>query len=204
MRDDRELLAAWREGDAQAGERLFERHFDAIYRFFRSKLDGDVADLVQQTFLAAVEAQDSFRGASSLRTFLFAIARRKLYRHLRDRYRDQRLDFEVSSLVELGMSPASVQVERAEQRLLLEALRTIPVELQTIVELHYWEGLRGPELAEVLGIPEGTVRSRLRRALERLRAALAELAESSAVLESTTSNLDRWATSLREALPARP
>lgn len=70
------------------GEQLFERHFDAVYRFFSSKADAsEISDLVQQTFLACVEAVESFEGHSSVRTYIFAIARHQLFRHYRKRTR---------------------------------------------------------------------------------------------------------------------
>ena len=52
QKTDFELLEAWREGDQRAGKELFARHFDSIYRFFRSKVDDAAEDLTQQTFLA--------------------------------------------------------------------------------------------------------------------------------------------------------
>ena len=54
-RSDFELLEAWREGDQRAGRELFARHFDAIYRFFRSKIEDAADDLTQQTFLGCVK-----------------------------------------------------------------------------------------------------------------------------------------------------
>ena len=69
----------------------------------------------------------------------------------------------------VAISTASAEAaQHEEQRLLLEALRRIPLDLQIAIELHYWEGMSGPDLAQVLDIPEGTVRSRLRRAREPL------------------------------------
>src|SRR5690606_12989864 len=97
--------------------------------------------------------------------------------------------------------PPSHLDARHEQRLLLAALRHIPLDLQIALELHYWEGMAGPELAEVLGVPEGTVRSRLRRAKELLTERLGELADSPALLESTLSDLDGWARSLEQLFP---
>ncbi|MCA9705484.1 MAG: hypothetical protein KDK70_06540 [Myxococcales bacterium] len=82
-------------------------------------------------------------------------------------------------------------------RLLLAALRALPVDLQVALELFYFEHIRGPELAEVLGLPEGTVRSRLRRGREILRERLQELLRSPGMVESTMTDLESWASSLR-------
>lgn len=195
---DLELLEGWRDGDKKAGDELFVRHFESIYRFFAGKVDAEaVEDLVQNTFLACVEGKDSFRGEASFRTYLFAVARRLLYRRYRDRHKTDRLDFGVTSLHDLGPSPTAAVHAKQEQRLLLEALRRIPVDLQIALELHYWERLSGPDMAVALDIPEGTVRSRLRRAREALDAQLEALADSAEILAATTSDLDRWAASLQ-------
>ncbi|MCA9595573.1 MAG: sigma-70 region 4 domain-containing protein, partial [Myxococcales bacterium] len=79
-------------------------------------------------------------------------------------------------------------------------LRAIPLELQIALELHYWEQMSGPEIARVLGIAEGTVRSRLRRAKEALDAKMVELSRSPRELETTMANLENWAAGLRDAL----
>ena len=80
---------------------------------------------------------------------------------------------------------------------MLQALRQVPLEHQIVLELYYWEDMEASELAEVLEMPEGTVRSRIRRAKQLIEEQLAKLAESDALLESTMSNLDSWARSLR-------
>ena len=203
-RRDEALLDSWRAGDRRAGDALFLRHFDAIYRFFAGKVGGEaVEDLVQATFLACVEGKESFRGEASFRTYLFAVARRLLYRRFRSRYRDDKLDFAVTSLRDLGPSPSAALGARQEQRLLLEALRRIPLDLQIALELHYLDKLSGPEIAVVLEIPEGTVRSRIRRAREALVAELEALATSTELLAATTADLDRWAESLKALLGPR-
>lgn len=171
--DDATLLAAWRVGDRRAGELLFERHFDSIYDFFARKIQGDVGDLVQRTFLGCVEAKDRFRGDASFRTFLFAIARNELYGHFRARRRNAQLDFSVSSLEDLAPGPSTLARARTQREAILGALREMPLDQQLVLELRFWEGLSGPELAVVLELPEGTVRSRIRRALEELRERLA-------------------------------
>lgn len=195
-----ELLEAWRKGDRKAGDELFVRHFDSVYRFFARKISGEVEDLVQKTFLACVEGQEVFRAQSSFRTYLFAIARNLLYRHWRSRSRSGEVDFSVKSLQDLGPTPSVAVKAHQEQRLLLEGLRRIPLDLQIALELHYWEGMSGPDIALVLDVPEGTVRSRLRRGREMLVEKLAEVAESAEQLRSTTCNLDRWAASLKDVI----
>lgn len=197
MGSDVALLEAWRGGDKRAGEALFERHFDSVNRFFRHKVERGADDLVQRTFLACVEGRDRLRDDASFRGYLFGVARNLLYKHFRDKARDK-IDFTTTTLSDLEPSTNLALRAEREQRLLLEALRRIPLDLQIVVELYYWEKMRGPELAAVLDIPEGTVRSRLRRARELLRAQLEELSESDEVLQSTLSGLDDWAASLRE------
>jgi RNA polymerase sigma-70 factor (ECF subfamily) len=169
MTDDWELFSAWREGDAQAGNELVARHFSAISRFFRSKLGDDVEDLIQQTFLGCVEGRDRIEGGS-FRSYLFGVATRRLYSHLRATYKTpQEIDFSVSSLADLGTTPREGVARNQRAQLLQSALTQIPVDAQITLELAYWEGLSGAEIAIALGIEEGTVRSRLTRARNRLR-----------------------------------
>jgi RNA polymerase sigma factor (sigma-70 family) len=201
---DFELLDAWRDGDKRAGNALFERHFDGLFRFFRYKLPDKAEDLVQQTLLACVQAQPGFRKQSSFRTYLYTIARSKLYDALARRARDQAIDFTTSSVVDLGESPSRVLARDQEQNLLVQALRRLPVQLQVILELKYFEHMSGPEIAEVLEIPEGTVRSRLRRAREQLQDAVKAMAESPEQVESTMTRLDSWADAVRRDEEEKP
>lgn len=161
-----ELLDRWRDGDEAAGAELLERSFERLYRFFRGKTDADVRDLIQQTLLRCVADRDRFRGEARFSTFVFAIARIVLLEHLRARRRQ--FDSLQTSAIDVCPSLSEVVSSSELRGRLYDALRRIPIDLQTIVELHYWEGLSGPQLAEVLEIPEGTVRSRLRRAKEAL------------------------------------
>src|SRR5262245_49865627 len=186
------LLDQWRNGDAAAGEALFQRHFDSIYGFFETKCEADADELVQSTFLACLRARDQFRKESSFRTYLFTIARHELYRVLRSRQRDgERLDFELSSIAELVSTPGTRIARNQEHRQLLEALRALPVEQQSLLELHYWEDMGIAELAEVFELPQTTIRTRLHRARKALREKMAETAPRR-VLE-TLESLDTWA-----------
>ncbi len=203
-RSDFELLDAWRSGDTAAANALFDRWFRQLYLFFRTKVEDGVAeDLVQQTLLACVQNLPGFRRDASFRTYVLRAARNRLYNHYDARHRrDKVFDPGISSCVDLGVEPSFAKGTREEQLLLLQALRGIPLELQLALELYYFEHMRAPELAEVLELPEGTVRSRLRRGLEQLRERLAALASGAAAVESTMSNLDDWAAEVQRVLLA--
>ena len=181
-RGDSELLQQWRDGDKSAGNELFRRHFRSIRRFFRNKVPPDeVEDLIQKTFAGCVEGRDRFRGDSSFRTFLFAVARRQLFKFLRDRAsRERRVDpdFGVSSVHALGQSPSSMMAKQQEHEILLQALQRVSVEHQTMLELFYWEQLSGAEIADVLGIAAATVRTRLFRGRAAVEKAFEDLASA--------------------------
>lgn len=194
---DARLVEAWRGGDREAGKRLFERHYAGVARFFRNKVGEAGPDLIQRTFLACVEGRERFRRESSFRSYLFSIAYKIVCKYYRERRRDAgRVDFEEESAHSLS-SPISAVAARQEQRLLLEGLRRLPVDYQVVLELHYWEGMSATELADVLAIPVGTAKTRLRRGRELLEERLRELSASAVLLQSTLANLDAWAAQLR-------
>lgn len=179
---DNELLELWQAGDAAAGNELFLRHFRSIRRFFANKAPAEeVEDLVQRTFTGCVTARERIRPDASMRAFLFGVARRQLYKFLRDRASRARLvdvDFGVSSVRDLGHSPSSMMAKQQDHELLLQALQQVSVEHQTIIELYYWEQLSGPEIAEVLEIAPATVRTRLHRGRQAVEEAFARLARA--------------------------
>lgn len=180
---DLELLDAWRSNDAKAGQELVTRHWSAISRFFRAKVGDDGADLISQTFLACVEGKETIE---NVRAYLFGVARRRLADHFRTRARAPGMDLAMSSLADLAPGPATELDRHQRAELLMVALTRIPLDDQIAIELSYFEGLSTRELAAVLEIPENTVRSRLSRARDKLRAALAGLGtpEEAALAES--------------------
>ena len=199
MATDFELLDAWRAGDKDAGNELFDRHFEALYRFFGNKVSDEIDDLVQRTLLGCVNGRDRFREQSTFRTYLYGTARNVLFDHFDRRGREaKRLDYGTVSAIDLGDTPSMVVEAKAERRVLVTALRRVPLDDQIALELYYWEGMSGPELADALALTEPAVRSRLRRALERLRVAVAEVQAAPAELDSATADLEGWAAALRE------
>lgn len=198
---DFELLQAWRDGDVQAGEDLFARHFEGLCRFFRNKISEGVDDLIQRTFLLLVERRDQFEGRSSFRTYLFVVARNELYRELGTRRRAaEKFDPLEVSVVEISPSPPSVMARKREERALLEALRRIPLEHQVTLELYFWEEMTAGAIGEVLEVPEGTVRTRIRRARALLAQELASLEAGGAPLHTTDANIDQWARSVKKVV----
>lgn len=172
---DFELLDQWRAGDRAAGEALFARYFDGLCGFFATKCHGEAEDLVQRTFLACVRSKDSFRKAASFRTYLFTVARHELYRHFRQRSKDgERLDFTTTSVADLVTTPATRLAKDAERRQLVEVLRTLSIEQQTLLELHYWEDQDVAALSEIFEATPNAIRVRLHRARQALKDRLAQ------------------------------
>jgi RNA polymerase sigma factor (sigma-70 family) len=181
MDSDQVLLDRWRAGDQRAGEELFQRYFADVLRFFDNKAWHKAEDLTQQTFLECVGSRDRFRGDSSFRTYLFAIAWNQLRHHYRSELKNERIDFDVSSINELlgATTSPSNKVDRAQQDdRVRRALRCLPLAQQTLLECHYWHELDAAALSDVFGVPAGTIRVRLLRARNALRSELARLEDS--------------------------
>lgn len=205
-RSDAELLAAWAAGDAEAGNALVARHFDAIYGFFRTKLGGDIDDLIQRTFLAVLRTHDRVRDPDAFRRYLFAIARNELYGELRRRMGNPAIAVGSSSLDALAQStnptPVSQIADKAEQVLLLRALRRLPLDDQITLELFYWKGLGAAEIGAVFEQTASSIRTRLQRARAKLEQLIRELSSDARLVESTIDGFERWTASLQVQMPA--
>ncbi len=198
---DAELVLAYRSGDKRAGERLVERYYGKVLNFCRSKAPSKAKDVTQRSFLACFERLEHLRDATAFRNFLFGVVCNQLRKHYREsRGEAERLDFGTVSSMDLDPTPSRVMAAQAEQRLLLEGLRRIPLDYQIALELFYWEGMRGSDIAEVLDMPLGTAKARIRRGRQLLEQALGDLQAPGAVLQSTVSDLESWARGLRAVL----
>jgi RNA polymerase sigma factor (sigma-70 family) len=195
---DLELLAAWRSGDEVAGDTLVRRHFPIIYRFFANKVGRGIEDLVQRTFLKCVESRERIPD-EGFRAYLLGISKHQLFHHFRREQRHgDRVELGEFTVDGLNQSPSGMMAGREQQRLLLRALRRIPLDFQMTLELFYWEELGINEIAAALEVAPGTVKSRLSRARELLRAQLEAIAASPELAESTVGELENWARSLRD------
>ncbi len=173
---DEALLAACGTGDAAALGALFDRFHDAVFRFAgRLTTTDDLArdDLVQATFLEIRRTAPSFRGGSTVRTWIFGVAanvaRHALRSERRSRARQARY------LEAVATAPMQID-EQVEQRRLMarveEALATLPSDQQIAFILCDLEQLPCGEVARVLAIPEGTLWRRLHTARKAMRATI--------------------------------
>jgi RNA polymerase sigma-70 factor (ECF subfamily) len=166
--DDTTLLRRLRNGDARAGAELVYRNFGVVAPFLRRISPHDADDLAQQTFLDCLESASRLRQAESIRAFLATVTRRHLYAYRRQGEKHRRaLALAIEYTRMLG--PPASEEESARERALLEGVRRLPPPLRAVLRLSYWDELSNPEVALTLGVPVGTVASRLRRAREQLR-----------------------------------
>jgi RNA polymerase sigma-70 factor (ECF subfamily) len=133
-----------------------------------------------------------------VRAYLLGIARNKLLQHHDEwRRRGSKAVAVGESLAGQGPTASSIVAQGDQQRLVLRALARLPLDFQVAVELFYWESLSVREIAHVLAIAEGTVKSRLSRARGMLKDAIAELDAEPALVETTIRDLDKWIASMR-------
>ena len=140
---DSELLDAWAGGDVEAGQALIKRHYRAVYLFFYGKVGPSASeDLTQATFETLTERRGDFRGDSALRTFLFGIARYKLVHHFEQRRGGDRAFEPLEDSIhdpELQRSITSLFAARDREVLVVQALRSLSLDDQTLLELKDYE-----------------------------------------------------------------
>ena len=179
MSDDASLIAATRAGDTAAFGSLVALYQDRLFNSLVRVLGSaeDAADIVQDAFVQAYTKLDSFRGSSSFYTWLYRIAFNLAMSHARRGHKTTSLDSRKSLIGEEPMDGAPTAVagvleqERAE--LVHAALAELTLDYRQILVLREIDGCRYDEIAEILDLPVGTVRSRLFRARLQMRDLLA-------------------------------
>jgi len=167
---DLELIDRWKGGDSRAATQLVGRHSPALARFAVSAGEREgVDELVQDTFVRAFASLDSFRGESSLRTWLFTIERRLMLdrRRAEKRSRATVPVQETDSVSEYGALDGLIAEEAQERvRQSLDALSPTQREVFT---LRVQQGLSYREIAEVVGSTEGAARVHYHNAIQRVK-----------------------------------
>jgi len=176
---DSHWLEQCREGDSLAIERLVQTYQGDVYRLALSILDDsdEADDATQEIFLSALRALESFRAQASFKTWLFSITVNVCRTRLRRRKNIGRLGQILQSLFQLNSRqahPENEAMKNESDAALWQAIHTLDDKHRIPVILRYYHDLPVAEIAETLGVPIGTVHSRLNHARERLRALLKE------------------------------
>jgi RNA polymerase sigma-70 factor (ECF subfamily) len=169
------MVEDFRAGDPEAVRAVYRRYSGAVHTVARSVVGGDdelCADVVQQTFTKAWRAARTFEGDRDLAPWLYAIARRTAIDALRAERRPTRGDHAPET--DVGVVTLSFE-QTWEAHEVRSALDALPSDERDVVRLAHVAGLSHVEVAERLGIPVGTVKSRMHRAHRRLAAALSHL-----------------------------
>ncbi len=169
-----------RAGDAQAVEKLIQAHQKEVYRLALSILDDpdEAEEGTQDAFIAVLRSLDSFRGESSLKTWIFSITINICRTRLQRRKARERLKHITEELFHLqsknNHSPEKVVIQNESDLMIQYAIRRLDDKHRLPIVLRYYHDLSVAEIAETLDIPQGTVHSRLNIARERLRQVLKE------------------------------
>ena len=147
-------------------------HLDAAYNLARWLIrnDHDAEDLVQDACLRALKSFDGFHGGDP-RAWLLTIVRNRCYTWLHENRREElttAFDEAIHTAEEHSRNPEALLLESTDARLVKEALEELPPEFREAIVLRELEGMSYKEIAELCGIPVGTVMSRLARARQRL------------------------------------
>jgi RNA polymerase sigma-70 factor (ECF subfamily) len=168
----------WRDGDVSAFAALIRRHERRVYRLLLRMLGSreEAEDAAQETFLNLHRHGHHFRGEALFSTFVYRVAANAALNRRRSLGRRRSREEGLARLQEAGaeLPAAPLDPERAaaaeqERASVQAALLELPPRLRLPVVLYDLEGLPYPEIARLLDLPEGTVKSRIHRARERLR-----------------------------------
>ena len=173
--DDAAIITAARAGDAEAFGALVERHQEAAFRAAYLLLrDAHAAeDVAQEAFMRVYRRLGDFRDGATFRPWLLRIVQRLALNELRSRTRRAGLRERVRAFAGRSAEPPHDEVAAADEAsTLLRAIADLPVDDRVVLHLRYFLELPEREIAAAIGRPPGTVKSRLHRAAQRLRAVI--------------------------------
>src|SRR5438093_12113205 len=181
--DDSELIARAQRGDSAAYEEIVQRYQQIAFRtaYVITGSAADAEDAAQEGFVKAYRALDRFRAGAELRPWLLRIIANEARNRVRSSGRRHRLELRLTEGFRPGdaaPSPEAVAVALDERKRLLAMVNAPSEEDPAMIATRYCLQLRRNETAAALGIPEGTVKSRLSRALARLRTRVEEAANA--------------------------
>lgn len=167
---DFELMARIRTGEQAAFLSLVRRHQDPLVNFFhRLGAYTDAEDLVQETFLRLYRYRAKYRPDAKFTTFLYTLARHAWADRLRKQKRQEAISERVTTE---ASSTDRIETHGAQARMDAQsALNALPEKLRIVLVMSFYQGLRYDDIAEILEVPVGTVKSRVFLAMERIREA---------------------------------
>lgn len=180
--DDRALMLRYKDGDNGAFDTLYRRHSDALYRYlFRLCRHRDSAeDVFQEAWGKIIRARHSYRPTAKFTTFLYRVAHNCFIDHLRRNKRHTHtVDIEPDTHADPGDRPEMLAEKSLAKRRLDVALRSLPDEQRDVFLLREEANLSLDQIAVITGTNRETAKSRLRYAVNKLRAAIDEPAERS-------------------------
>jgi RNA polymerase sigma-70 factor (ECF subfamily) len=171
-----ELINRWQSGDAEAFDRLYDLYAPTVYRLGWAMLRQreDAEDMVQETFLRVHRARASFDPArAAFSTWLYQIALNLCRSRLRQRHWTfvpwGEAPGQQKTIPDLAPGPEKLALRQEFQQALWSAVQRLNDRQREVIVLYYYLDLSSREIAEILGIPEGTVYSRLHHARRALR-----------------------------------
>jgi RNA polymerase sigma-70 factor (ECF subfamily) len=176
---DEVLIGRIAKGDRLAMQVLFARHHVRVYRFVLRLVRNESAaeDLISEVFLDVWRQAGSFEGRSAVSTWLLAIARYKALSALR-RQPEEELDENIAEAIEDTSDDPEVAVQKKDtSQILRKCLTSLSAEHREIIDLVYYHEKSIEEVAQIVGIPENTVKTRMFYA----RKKLAELLKAAGV-----------------------
>jgi RNA polymerase sigma-70 factor, ECF subfamily len=182
---DSQLVRRLQANDRAAFEEVVARYYGPVYRqlWHLSGQTETAADLTQETFVQAWQSLHSFQGRSALRTWLYTIAVR-VWQRWKGRTGSQEhvlLDGLADTLPDPDQDPAALAEAHSMQEAVREALHRLPEAYRETLVLFYLQGLKYQEIADALGIPLGTVKSRLHAGLQRIKTMLEHVTEEEVI-----------------------
>jgi RNA polymerase sigma-70 factor, ECF subfamily len=172
---DNELIHGMAQGNAHALDALYARHGPSLLGYLTGQLGDNrqlAEEVLQDVMLAAWKSAPRFRGDAKVRTWLIAIARNQAINYRRKRKLQWVELHETYDSDSTGPLERMERASRAER--LHEAIQQLPAQQRETLELVFFHQLSGLEAAEIMGVSEGTVKSRLHRAKDTLRGLLSE------------------------------
>jgi RNA polymerase sigma-70 factor, ECF subfamily len=167
---DREVAEKFRQGDRSAFDVLVRRHQKGVWRIVRRyvKRDADAADVTQQVFVRAFKALGGFRGAATVRSWLYRIAINCALSWLRDHRREEPTEIAEDSLTEMPVAPGRIASDQESVRL-REAIKQLPPKQRMVLELRVFDDLSFKEVAELADCSENTAKVSFHYAVKKLR-----------------------------------